>query len=123
MSIRKTREQDLVNLCLQWLRLHRCMVWRQNQGGMTISGPGKSRFMRFCHQDGISDIIGLLPTGRFLAVECKQPGKKPTDNQDEFLREVVATRGVAICVTSLQDLQTKLEAELSKPSISKEDTQ
>ena len=113
MAIRKPREQDLVNLCLQWLRLNRCMVWRQNQGGMTISGPGKSRFMRFCHQDGISDIVGLLPTGRFLAVECKQPGKKPTDHQAEFLREVNATGGLAVCVTNLRELATQLEHEIT----------
>lgn len=106
MNIKKRTEQDLVNDCLHWLKLHKCMTWRQNQGAVTINGPGSKRFVRFSHRKGISDIIGLLPDGRFLAVEVKMPGKRKnlTPDQSQFLDEVNAMHGVAVCVTSLDEL-------------------
>ena len=104
MSIKKPKEQDILTQCLQWLRLHGCFVWRQNQGAFKV----QDRFVRFSHQKGISDIIGMLPNGRFLAIECKQPSKKPTAVQADFLAEVKAKNGIAICVTSVDELATKV---------------
>ncbi|VTS06503.1 hypothetical protein [Tuwongella immobilis] len=63
-------EQDLVNQLIAYLRLKRCFVWRQNQGGMR---DRTNRFVRFCSQSGISDIIGMLPDGRFLAIQRAEP--------------------------------------------------
>jgi len=110
MNLKKRTEQDLVNECLTWLKLHNCMVWRQNQGAVTINGAGPKRFVRFSHRKGISDIIGLLPDGRFLAVECKLPGKRKnlTTDQAQFIDEVNAMHGVAVCVTSVVELSEAL---------------
>ncbi|VTS05261.1 VRR-NUC domain-containing protein [Tuwongella immobilis] len=99
-------EQDLVNLLIAYLRLKRCFVWRQNQGGMR---DRTNRFVRFCSQSGISDIIGMLPNGRFLAIEAKLPGNKPKPHQQEFLDAVNLTGGLALCVHSLEELQTELQ--------------
>ena len=44
------------------------MVWRQNQGGMP---NGRGGFRRFNGMPGLSDIIGILPDGRFFACEIK----------------------------------------------------
>jgi hypothetical protein len=47
---------------------------------------------------GVSDRIAVLPNGKFLAVECKAPGKKPTALQDRFLANVRLNRGFAFVV-------------------------
>lgn len=76
-----------------------------------LGGPGQKQFVRFCYRTGISDIIGMMPKkygGRFMAIECKMPGKKPTLLQAEFLAMVDAMGGFACWVTSVQELQQKL---------------
>lgn len=99
------KEGDLVKDCLRWLRSVGCMVWKQNQGGMTGTHNGKTRFTRFAHVDGISDIIGISPSGRFIGVECKQPGKKPTAKQHAFLTAIAANGGLAIVAHDLVELE------------------
>jgi hypothetical protein len=53
---------------------------------------------------GASDIIGCLPDGRFLAVEAKAPGKKPTKAQREYLERVAADGGLALVVDEVGSL-------------------
>ena len=58
---------------------------------------------------GSSDIIGILPNGRFLAVECKKEnGGVLSDKQKEFLTQIRLNGGFAVCVNSLFDLESKL---------------
>lgn len=106
-----TSEQDIVNAILQYLQLNRCLVWRQNQGGMKASYNGKTRFVRFSRVSGISDIIGMTANGRFLALEVKKPGKKPEPHQQEFLERVRAHGGIAECVHSIEEVQRILEEQ------------
>lgn len=101
-------EQDLVNQLLTYLRLKKCKVWRQNQGGMY---DAKRRFVRFCSQPGISDIVGVLPNGRFIAVEAKVSGKKPQPHQKAFLDSINAIGGFAVCIHSLDEMQSALANE------------
>ena len=95
------KEGDLVKDCIRWLRGVGCFVWKQNQGGMKT----ENRFIKFAHVDGISDIIGISPSGRFIAVECKQPGKKPTAKQQGFLDVIKDLKGFAAVVHGLDELE------------------
>jgi hypothetical protein len=65
---------------------------------------------------GVSDIIGLLPDGRFLAIEVKTPigmhrrfkerEKGEKINQDDFLDNIKLNKGVAFyAISSLDVLQ------------------
>ena len=51
--------------------------------------------------NGSSDIIGILPDGRFLAIEVKTTGKKPTIKQLNFIRAVCNHNGVAFHTDSV----------------------
>lgn len=106
------KEQDIQKAIIELLRLMGCFVWRQNQGGMKATYAGKNRFIRFSHIAGISDIIGVMPDGRFLAVEVKRPGKEPEEHQLRFLETIRSHGGVAGCVHSVEEAKTFLEAEL-----------
>lgn len=110
MSIKVPREQDLPKACLVWLHLHGFHVWRQNAGGMKV---GK-RFVRFSHQPGISDIIGWTKTGRFLAIETKRRGQKPTQVQRDFLDALNRAGGVGLVVHSLDELIEGLGREMGE---------
>lgn len=53
---------------------------------------------------GSADLIGMLaPQGRFLALEVKRPGEKPTREQELFLELVRKSGGVAAVVHSVEE--------------------
>ena len=58
---------------------------------------------------GISDLLGVLPDGRFLAIEVKTKGKKASKDQREFLDAINRNNGVGIVVDSLEDLIEKMK--------------
>jgi hypothetical protein len=59
-------------------------------------------------QPGISDLIAVSPIGRFIAIEVKAPGQEPTPLQKAFLRQIKKNNGIAIWVTSLEDVKKAL---------------
>lgn len=113
MGMKPQREQDIVNACLQLLRLRGVLAWRQNSGAFTGEYKGKKRFVQFNGIKGCSDILAVLPPcGRFLAVEAKRPGEKPTPHQSAFLASVEAMGGVAVVVSDVMQLEHVLSEVL-----------
>jgi hypothetical protein len=108
-------EKEVLRQCLQCLGLVGAFCWRNNTGALPAVGKGGKVFpMRF-GLPGSSDILGLLPAcpgrpeipaGRFLAVETKRPGEKPTLAQEAFL-----AGGLALVVHSADELREGLRAE------------
>lgn len=107
MSIRKPREADLVRCCLDYLRIAGVFAFRVNGCGFKIG----SRFIRACSINGVSDILGLLPDGRFLAIECKQATGRVGPDQWVFLGNVQESKGVGLVVRSLDELIDALKKE------------
>lgn len=107
------REQDLVRACLELLQFRGVFSYRQNGGGFHPAGKG-GRFVRFTSINGISDIIGVLPGGRFLAVECKRPGNVPTEDQQAFLDAVNRRGGLGIVVVDAGDLADIIDREMRR---------
>ena len=60
-------DAPVLNGCLGYLQARGIYHWLNSTGAVHI-GPG--RFMRF-GKVGLSDILGILPGGRLLYVECK----------------------------------------------------
>lgn len=87
-------QKDVLDL----LRKHPKVAWAHrfnSAAGQLMYPDGKSsRFMRFGFP-GMADIMGQLRgSGRFLAIEVKRPGEKPTDDQIAFLDAVNGAGGV-----------------------------
>ena len=60
----------------------------------------------------------LCINGRFLAIETKAPGKKPTDRQKKLIDEIRRAGGTALVIDvepSLQELQSYLERATHAP--------
>jgi len=102
----KATETQLVRACLDYLAARRIFAWRENSGGMK---RGK-RFIRFGGVKGMADILGILPDGRILAIECKMPGNGPSQDQLDFAARVKASNGVALLVYKPEDLWTALHS-------------
>lgn len=106
------REQDIQRAILEWLELQGIMAWRQNSGAAVArNADGSKRFIRFCSQAGISDIVGILPhSGRIIALEVKRPGGRVTPEQRRFLEQVGEMGGLAGVVRSVEDADRLLAA-------------
>lgn len=103
-GLRPVRETDIVRACLAYLHARGCIAWRNNTGAMRIEEPGQPRrFVRFS-APGISDIIGLLPGGRFLAVEVKRGDGRLSAAQQLFLNQVAGAGGFGAVVRSVTEL-------------------
>jgi hypothetical protein len=95
-----TQEGSVVKACLEYLTYYGAFVWRNNTGGLR---DAKNR-MVFFGKPGSSDIIGVLPGGRFIACECKTAKGKLSEKQKEFLARVEEFGGLAIVARSVDDV-------------------
>jgi hypothetical protein len=99
-----TPENRVKRECLGYLKVRHIKAWSNPSGAVKIR-PGK--FMSFGLK-GSSDILGLLPGGRFLAVECKAPGGRLSPEQRQFLADIKALGGMAIVARSCRDIEAAL---------------
>lgn len=107
LRMQEQKESSILNACLRAAGLHPKVGWvcRMNSGGAYYGDQnGQQRYVRFHTMPGMSDIVGQLRDGRFLALECKRPGKHPTEQQQRFLDLVRQCGGVSGVVRSAQDV-------------------
>ena len=102
-----TPESQVLEDCLRYLQVRGIYHWRNNVGAVRL-GPG--RFMRFGLK-GSSDILGILPNGRFLAVECKAQSGRLSGEQGEFLEAVEKLGGLAVVCRGWEELDAALRRE------------
>jgi hypothetical protein len=74
---------------------------------MTPEGRVKAAWLRF-GKKGSADILGCLPGGRFLAVECKAEHGRLSPEQREFLSDIQALGGLAVVAKSYRDIDQAL---------------
>ena len=109
--MKAANETGLVKACLQYLAARGAYAFRVNSGAMTGEYKGKRRFLRFTSAKGCSDILGVY-RGRFIAVEAKIPGNKPTPDQRDFLDQVAKKGGLALVIRDVADLAAAIEKEI-----------
>ena len=108
MALRKPTESDIVRSCLEYLRRCGWVCWRSNTGAAAYTNAaGKRRFVRY-GEPGIADILGVLPGGRMLCVECKSATGRLRPGQEAFLGRVRAAGGLALVVRSVTELAALL---------------
>lgn len=100
-------ESVVLNTCLGLLNLMGIYAWRNNTGAYKNK---KDQLVRY-GKKGSADIIGILPDGRFLAVECKRKSGKASSDQLLFLSNIKANHGVACIVKSCDELMEVLKKE------------
>jgi len=93
--------------CLRYLERRGFFVWNNPSGAVRIA---PDRWVHFGRK-GASDIIGVLPDGKFLAVEVKAPHGRLSPEQSAFLEKVRDMKGVAVVVRSFRELDVTLRRE------------
>jgi hypothetical protein len=86
------REQDIQRLIMLALSEAGCLIFRNNVGVLKNAAGIP---IRFGLAVGSSDLIGIAPGGRFLAVEIKTPTGKATPEQLRFIEAVRSRGGIA----------------------------
>ena len=100
-------EQDIQKQILNWLRWKGIPCYKHQNAG--IRKPDGSYIPT--HTRGVSDIIGCLPkTGRFLAIEVKRPGGKPTPEQQQFIDTINAAGGLAFVARTIEEVERNIPA-------------
>ncbi len=91
-----------------------CWFCRVNGGGVKTA----AQFIRFYalyllgiekRSRGYPDLHGMLPGGRYFALEVKRPGERETVEQREFIDAVTAGGGIAGVVRGFEDVRRLLE--------------
>lgn len=98
-------EYMVLAACQDVLEAHPLVAlwWRQNTGAAQVAG----RYIKFSFK-GASDLMGVLTSGIFIAVECKATGKKASPEQHAFLANVIEAGGKAFIVDDAKDLHNAL---------------
>lgn len=95
-------ENEVLKLCLKWLRKHGIVADRNNVGTGVMSVSGMYSY----GIKGAGDIIGLLPNGRHFEIECKRgSGGRLSLVQQERMRMITKNNGLYFVVHGLTELR------------------
>lgn len=86
------KESDIQRLIMLALSEAGCVIWRNNTGVLKNAAGIPIKF-GLCV--GSSDLVGIAPGGRFLAVEIKTPKGRATPEQLRFIDAVRKRGGIA----------------------------
>ena len=92
--------------CLRYLKRQGIMAWNNPAGTVKIA----DRWVHF-GKVGSSDILGILPGGRLLCVECKAQGGRLSPEQKQFLADVSRLGCLAVIVRSWKELDQALRTD------------
>ena len=104
-----TPEGAVVRACLDFLEIKQIVAWRSNTVGIYDAKRGS--FRPNAGRNGIADILGCLPGGRFLAIECKAGRGKLSAAQVEFQRDIIRAGGLHIVAYRVEDVIEVLTSE------------
>jgi hypothetical protein len=102
------KESDIQNAIMSELGAHPRVVWVmvvttgkfRVKGGFITTGHYMTDHCRTT--TGMSDIIGMMVNGSFLAIETKKPGEEPTLEQHAFLELVSRNGGISGCCSDVK---------------------
>jgi Holliday junction resolvase len=105
-------EQAIVNQILDWLHMNGAWAIRINSGGKPVeNAKGQKHFIRMAPA-GTPDIIACWPGGLMMGIECKVPGKEPTDIQAATLQQIRDIGGLAVVAYSSDDVEAALKERM-----------
>jgi hypothetical protein len=113
----KTRvipEKAIENHILRWLNMSGIFAWKNQSVG--IFDPVKKIYRRSnnpFHIKGVSDVLGILPDGKLLAIEVKSKTGKPSPEQIQFIEKIKASGGVAFVARSLDEVMETVRPYLA----------
>ena len=99
------READIQNQILDWLNKNGIFAWRTNSTGIYDDEKKVYRTPSKYSLKGVSDILGILPSGLLLSIEVKSATGRLTMEQKAFLNRVNKFGGLAFMARSLEQVK------------------
>lgn len=109
MPKRYVPESAILNACYRWCYARKVFVWRNNTGAYRSE---HGTYIRYGYP-GSADLLGMTPSGRFLAIETKRQDGTLNDNQFRFQADVERNGGLYIVARSVDDLEARQQEILS----------
>jgi len=90
---------------LNFLSAYGIFVFRVNTTG--VFDPSRKVFRRLggYNLKGVADILGVLPNGKFLAIEVKTQSGKQSLFQKNFQNQIEKNNGIYILARSIDDVR------------------
>lgn len=103
-------EKDIEKMLIEYLLAKGYFVWKNQSQG--TYDPTKKTFRRtgkYCI-GGVSDILGILPNGKFLAIEVKthKTRNRASEKQKKFIENIRANGGIAGVAWDINSLEAIL---------------
>jgi hypothetical protein len=112
MNHLKPSEHSICNSIIEMLNYQGHHVWRQNAGQVEAVNKYGQKHRIMIGRAGVSDVIGVSKTGRFIAIEVKTPERRKyvTEAQQMFLEDIKRHHGIAGVATSEGEALAIVEA-------------
>lgn len=99
-------EKDCQKEILEYLKKQGVFCYKHHSGAFKVGAGNVKSGMK-----GISDIIGVLPNGKFLAIEVKNIGGKISTEQHLFLNNINRNKGVGFIAHNVDEVIKRLKLE------------
>lgn len=109
MSRSSEAANALVLGCLRLLLMRGAFAWRTNNAPSPVTRGGAVVAFRRVAMRGVADILGVLPGGQFIAVECKYGSGQLSPEQRTFADRVREMGGLFVLARSVEDVDNALE--------------
>lgn len=104
---REPLEKETQKKILQWLGYKGFFAWTNKTQG--TFDPTRKVFRKNKNQlNGVPDILGILPDGRFLGIEVKRKPRKPGQDQIDFINKATSKGAMCFVAYSLEDVESRL---------------
>lgn len=112
MTTRKAvpiKEKQIENSILSYLKTRGVFAFKVESTGLFDPTLGRFRRKNSVHRMvGVSDILGILPGGRFFAIEVKSKVGRLSEHQKKFLASVNEVGGIGFVARSIDDVEARL---------------
>jgi len=95
-------EKDIQRQIVDYLRLKKIYCWVNKTTG--TFDPIKQIYRAGTTFKGVSDILGILPGGKFLAIEVKMGHNTASPEQKDFIENINQKGGLAFIAYSLDEV-------------------
>lgn len=104
-------EAQILKAIMKLLKYHPkvARVWRQNSGTFQMQSGTKTRYVRANTARGMSDIQGILKTGKPFFIEVKSAKGIVLQHQRSFLDEMKSAGAIAFVARSVESVIRELE--------------
>lgn len=105
MTNKNPLEKEVQSAILDYLSWKKdLMYWRQNTNPTYNQKAQRYQAMPKHSLKGVPDII-VIKNGKFIGLECKRKGEKPSEFQISFMKKCILNGGEYHIVTSIDDVR------------------